>query len=264
MLEEEFNLLALQATTHPGAPLVLVSGPGARALGINAGVGAFGPGFRANATIGRAVRLVLLNIGGARPGAGDQSTQAQPSKYTYCAGENEDETPWGTYRAHLGAAADETIVVVAALESPHNINDHGSYSAEQILTTVAHTMATSGSNSNYLGISDSFLFLCPEHAAVIAADGMGRQEIQRVLFEKARVPLAAIGLGQRMHLARRHLANPRYAELGLGKPELTEWPVLSCPQDLNIVVVGGPGKHSSFAPPTGTISRSVMKKVALP
>jgi hypothetical protein len=264
MLEEEFNLFALQATTHPGAPLVLVSGPGARGLGINAGTGAFGPGFRANATIGRAVRLILLNIGGARPGAGDQSTQAQPSKFTYCAAENEQETPWETHRAHLGAAVDETVVVVAALESPHNINDHGSYSAEQILTTVAHTMATSGSNSNYLGVSDSFLFLCPEHAAVIAGDGMGRGEIQDFLFAKARIPPASIGLGQRRHLAHRHLANPRYAELDLGNPELSAWPVLSCPEDLNVVVVGGPGKHSSFAPPTGTISRSVVKKVRFP
>ena len=107
--------------------------------------------------------------------------------------------------------------MVAALESPHNINDHGSYSVEQILTTVAHTMATSGSNANYLGVSDSFLFLCPEHAAVIAADGMGRADIQNFLFERARVPVAAIGLGQRVHLAHRHLAKGVLRRIELGE-----------------------------------------------
>lgn len=263
MLEEQFNLFGLQATTHPAAPLVLVSGPMTSTLGINAGVGAFGPGFRANATIGRAIRLILLNIGGARPGLGDQSTQGQPSKYSYCAGENDAETPWEPYRVHRGAASEETVVVVAALENPHNINDHASFTAEQILTTAANTMATSGSNGNYLGISDPWLFLCPEHAAVIAGDGFSRADIQRFLFESARVPLAAIGLGQRRYLAYRHRANPRYDELGLGDPELTHWPIMTSPEDLNIVVVGGPGKHSSFAPPTGAISRSVMKKLVL-
>ena len=86
---------------------------------------------------------------------------------------------------------------------------------------------------------------------------------QGFLFEKVRVPLNAIGLGQRMHLADRHKVNPRYDELGLANPGLTEWPIMTRAEDLN-VVIGGPGKHSCFAPPTGAISRSVMKKVVLP
>ena len=91
MLDPTFNLFAVQATTHPCAPCVIVNGPIAHELGINARYGAFGPGVRANATIGRAVRLTLMNVGGASPGVLDRSTQGQPAKYAYCEAENEAE-----------------------------------------------------------------------------------------------------------------------------------------------------------------------------
>jgi hypothetical protein len=261
MLEQPFNLYGLQATTHPAAPLVLVSGPRAGELGVNAGVGAFGPGFRANASIGRAVRLILINLGGARPGIGDQATQGQPAKYAFCVAENDAESPWEPLRVARGAAADDTVVIVAALENPQNINDHGSYTAEQVLTTIAGSMTSAGSNSNYLGVSDLFVFLCPEHAEVIAARGFSRRDVQEYLFEKARVRVETIGEGQRAHLRHRHRINPRYEELGLADTNRAEWPVMTRPEDLNIVVVGGAGKHSAFSAPTGTISRSVMRKM---
>jgi hypothetical protein len=261
MLEPQFNLYGLQATTHPAAPLVLVSGPQAAALGMNSGAGAFGPGFRANASIGRAVRLVLLNLGGARPGILDRATQGQPSKYTYCIAENDEESPWVPHRVHLGFQPDETIVIVAALENPHNINDHGSFTAEQILTTIAGTMATGGSNSNYLGGTDPYLFLCPEHAVQIAQEGFSREDVQDFLFERARMPRSRMGAGQWSYLRDRHRANPRYKELGLDDPDLDEFPAMTDPRDLNIVVVGGAGKHSSFAPPTGALGRSAVRKL---
>ncbi|MCH9018349.1 MAG: hypothetical protein IIB89_11395, partial [Chloroflexi bacterium] len=89
-----FNLYAIQATTHPCAPLMIINGPIRSALGLNSSSGAYGPGWRANATIGRALRLVLLNVGGAHPGVGDMSTQGAPSKFSYCVAENEEENPW--------------------------------------------------------------------------------------------------------------------------------------------------------------------------
>ena len=265
MLEERFNLYGLQATTHPAAPMVLVSGPIATRLGINSGEGAFGPGWRANATIGRAMRLILLNIGGARPGVLDLSTQGQPSKYTYCVAENDNETPWELHREHLGFTRADSIVVVAAIENPHNINDHGSYSGEQILTTIAGTMAAAGSNALLLGGTagemDPYLFLCPEHAQQLAQDAFARSEIQQFLFEKARVPISKIGSGQLNFLRQRHRANPLYEQLALGDADLTDLPTLARPSDLNIVVVGGAGKHSAYAPSTGTLSLSVSSKL---
>ena len=84
LIDPRFNLLGVQATTHPCSPLLIVSGPESKRLGMNSGAGAFGPGCRANATLGRAVRLILMNLGDARPGQGDMSTQGSPAKYSFC------------------------------------------------------------------------------------------------------------------------------------------------------------------------------------
>ena len=97
MADERFRLAEIQPTTHPVAPLVIVNGPIVKKLDINSKTGAFGPCWRANATIGRAIRLILLNIGGALPGKLDLSTQGQPSKYTYCIAENEEDSGSVTY-----------------------------------------------------------------------------------------------------------------------------------------------------------------------
>src|SRR4051812_40449555 len=108
MCEEPFNLYGVQATTHPCAPLVIVNGPIAREVGMNGGHNAFGPGNHANATLGRAIRLALLNIGGALPGSGDMSTFGSPSKYSYCVAENEAESPWEPLHAERGFPGDST------------------------------------------------------------------------------------------------------------------------------------------------------------
>src|SRR3989338_7966781 len=99
MLDPAFNLYGVQATTHPVAPLVIVHGPVAARLGVHAGSGCFGPGFRANATIGRALRLILMNVGGAWPGRHDMATQGSPAKFAYCIAERVDASPWWPWRA---------------------------------------------------------------------------------------------------------------------------------------------------------------------
>src|SRR5690349_4749832 len=98
----EVNLRGVNATTHPVAPMVIVHGEIAERCGFNAGIGAFGPGNRANATVGRAVRLVLLHVAGARPGSGDAATHGQPAKYTFCAAEHLAASPWGSYAESRG------------------------------------------------------------------------------------------------------------------------------------------------------------------
>ncbi len=126
MCEEPMNLYGVQATTHPCAPLVIVNGPVARELGINAGHNAFGPGTRSNATIGRAIRLALLNIGGAMPGLGDMATFGAPSKYSYLVAENEAASPWEPLHVELGLPAEVSAVTIVGAECPHNVNDHES------------------------------------------------------------------------------------------------------------------------------------------
>src|SRR6185312_16193652 len=105
LCQPEVNLRGVNATTHPVAPLVIVHGDIVERAGFNAGAGPFGPGNRANATVGRAVRLVLLHLAGAIPGSGDAATQGQPSKYTYCAAENLAESPWESYARSRGVDA---------------------------------------------------------------------------------------------------------------------------------------------------------------
>lgn len=250
--QEAFNLYAIQTTTHPCAVLVIVSGPIARELGLNAGYGAFGPGSRTNATIGRAVRLTLMNVGGARPGVLDRATQGTPAKYTYCVAENEAASPWEPLRVSLGFAPADSVVTVVAGEGPHNVNDHGSTSADSLLQQIAGTMAIPGSNNVYMK-GDSYLFLGPEHARQLAAEGLGRADVQRQLFERARVPRDRFGPGQLAH-----------AEAGFG-PEEVELAreglrIGHSPDDIRLLVVGGAGRHSSWVPTFG-LSRSCSELV---
>jgi hypothetical protein len=105
MARPEFNLAGVQGTTHPVAPLVMVNGPIRERIGINCGSNVFGQGFRANATIGRAVRLVLINIGQGIPGKTDMATFGTPCKFSYCAGENEENSPWDGCHRQRGDGA---------------------------------------------------------------------------------------------------------------------------------------------------------------
>src|SRR5688572_28062782 len=112
MAQPQFNLLWVQATTNPVAPFVVVNGPIRARIDINCGRGALGPGRRANATIGRALRLIMLNIGGAIPGEVDKAVLGQPGKFTFCLGEFEEESPWEPLHVELGLARSSSAVCV--------------------------------------------------------------------------------------------------------------------------------------------------------
>ncbi len=254
MLDPAFNLYGVQATTHPVAPLLLVSGPAARRLGMHAGAGVFGPGNPANATLGRAVRLCLWNLGGARPGAGDMATQGSPAKYTYAIAEREDASPWPPLHASLGFPAEESVVTVFGGEAPHNVNDHVSQRAANLLAVVADTAATLGSNVGwYLVQSQLLVVFGPEHAATIAADGLSRTDVQRYLYEHARLPLRRRRLGGMWGIH----DWPRWMETAADDALL---PIVPGPEDILVMVAGGPGKHSSVLP-NCCFSRAVSRVV---
>lgn len=258
ILDGRFDLLGVQTTTHPVGPFVLVSGPEAERLGVHGGAGAFGPGHRANATIGRAIRLILLNLGGARPGVLDGATMGSPAKYTYCVAENERESPWEPLRVALGFSLEDSVVVVAGLESPHNINDYRSANADQILTSIAGVMST-GERS--IGGATPFLFLCPEHARDIAAGGYRRKDVQRFIFERARTPVELLGDGQLQHLLTYYREHPRFRELGLDRPDVRSIPLVARPEDLIVAVVGGAGRHSMWAGSMGSLTHYVARRL---
>src|SRR5688572_4389338 len=247
-----FNLDSVQATTHPVAPLIVVNGPIGREIGINSGYNAFGQGFRANMTIGRAVRLVLMNIGGGLPGTGDRSTQGTPAKIAYCVAENEAESPWEPLHVEAGLARDVSTVTVFGCEGPHNIQDHYSNTGLGVLRTVAGAMGQAGSN-NLLGRGWPLLSLGPEHAATIARDGYTKTTVKQFLFEHARFPLGRLGAEYRRYQVERQ----RVVDA-----DDTMVPIVRAPEDISIIVAGGAGKHSAWQPTFGDGTRPTRRVIA--
>jgi hypothetical protein len=248
MLAPEYNLHGVLATTHPCASLLIVNGPVRTSLGINSGTNCFGQGTRANAVIGRAVQLLTMNIGGARPGSMDRSTQGSPAKYSWCFGENEEESPFEPYSVRRGFAPGESVVTVAATEGPHNINDHGSTTGEGLLMTIAGTMAQTGSNNLYVK-GPHFLVLGPEHAATLHRDGWTADTLRERLWEQARVPVADVSEENRR----------QFEDWGV-QPDGDFYTVSTGPEMLHILVAGGAGKHSAWIPSfgaTAAVSRAV-------
>jgi hypothetical protein len=238
IVRPEWNLQAIQATTHPAAPLVVIHGPIAERIGANWGYGCFGPGNRANASIGRAVRLVLLNIGGGRPGDGDQSVQGQPSKYTYCIAENVEDSPWPAFHTTRGLDAEQSAVTVFGGTNPENVNDHVS-GPEGILLTMSSVIATMGSNNTWNPMCEVACVFGPEHAQTIAREGWTREDVAHYLFEHARLPLRTLKRGGQwgMHYW------PRWMLAETDDDALM--PVAHDAADLLVWVAGALGKHSS-------------------
>jgi hypothetical protein len=249
LLRPEVNMLGVQATTHPAGFMLLFNGPYAQRIGIPAGSGLLGPGFRASATIGRAIRLCQMNIGGALPGAADRSTHGSPAKFSLCFRENVEESPWDPYHVELGFDQDEDTVTVLSCEGPHNINDHVSTAPLGLLRTFATSLTSIGKNSPYLRDSDFFLGFGPEHAHQLANEGWSKQDVREYLFAYARMRFEDWKVGG-MHAM---YPVPKYFS-ALGDGDLV--PIVDQPEDIRIIVIGGPGRHSCWFPSFG-VNRSV-------
>ena len=248
----EFNLSGVNATTHPVSLFLLVSGPAAERLGVHGGAGCFGPGFPANATLGRALRLIQLTIAGAWPGRGDRATQGTPAKLAFCAAENATQSPWPPFHTTRGLAPQESAVTVFGCEGPHNIQDHGSNTALGTMRTIAGAMGQAGSN-NILARGSPVLAFGPEHAATVAAEGWSREDVQRYLFEHARYPLAELSdefFGAVQDHVSQGVPVPPFARDALA-------PIADGPESIHVIVAGGPGKHSCWLPTFGGMTRPV-------
>ncbi len=250
MLEPQFNLAGVQATTHPVAPLLVVHGPVAAELGLNSGSGVLGPGFAPNATLGRAIRLILLNVGLARPGQGDLSTHGGPAKFTYCMTENMADSPWPEYHTSVGFAERDSAVSVIGLEAPHNVEDHQSTTGVRLVNIVADAMRQLGHNSWVISKGNDFLVLFgPEHAQMLGRDGWSREDVQRYLYHRACRPVAEVmesgnWVGREWPVWMNALAE---------RPEALVPPVRR-PEEIRVMVAGGPGKHSAVMPGFGSTS----------
>jgi hypothetical protein len=249
----QLNLRGVNATTHPVAPLLIVHGPIAERTGFNAGFGAFAPGHRANATVGRALRLLLLHAAGATPGDGDVSTQGQPAKYTYCVAENIVQSPWGAYHHSVGVMSGSAVTIHCG-EGPHNFHDMEAETARPILDKAASVAATLGSNNGCIAEAEFFVLLGPEHAATIAASGWTRADVSAYLFEKTRLPARVLRAAFESTLW------PAWMR-ALDDDDMQ--PMTERPDHFRVLVVGGPGKHSCLVPSWG-VTKSVTVAIEEP
>jgi hypothetical protein len=167
-------------TTSGPAILLIVNGPVARELDINSRESLFGPGWRANLTIGRALRLVMRNVCGTLPGTLDMSTLGNPGKLSYVIGENEEDSPWAPFHVDRGFRADQSTVTVMAADGPCQIFNQLSDTPEQLLLTMADNMRISG---GVVGQTYYVVILPGEHLKVVADAGWSKHQVQKFLFE---------------------------------------------------------------------------------
>ncbi|HEU5194112.1 MAG TPA: hypothetical protein VFW70_05175 [Methylomirabilota bacterium] len=175
-----FALIGVSGTTDAVAPLLILNGPVRTALQVNCGTGVLGPGFRANATIGRAVRLVWANVGGA--GATSMSTFAQTGRYTYCIGEYEEESPWEPLHVEHGFAPGDSTVAALAAEAPQVVADTSNRTAREIAASIARSGEAIASHIRG-AFGDTLLVVAPEHARTIAGDGWSKADLREFVWE---------------------------------------------------------------------------------
>jgi hypothetical protein len=216
---------AWQSTSGP-SPLIVVNGPVRARLGINYQGGVFGPGFRANATIARAVGLIVRNGYGIRPQELEQATQGLPGRWSLCLGENEEMSPWEPLSVVGGLAPGVDAVSAVLIRTCEYVDNRGTDSPEAVLTDLADTLARMGA---YLGggHSSGGLVLGPEHAQLFGRHGYSRADVQQWLFEHAvreRADLAGAGKGESP------VSDP--AQAG------TPFPMMPSAKDIPILVAG--------------------------
>lgn len=252
---DEFNLLGLQTTTGSATTAVIVNGPIAAKVGMNGEGNALGPGNRANATIGRAVRLALQNIGGARPGETDMATLGQPGKFTFCLAENEAASPWPPLHVERGFGSDESVVTVFGASGIVEIVDSASVQPEDLVQTYAESMLIPGTAGarGLLGGGQPLLVMPPEHARIFAQAGWDKARLQGALFERAAMPVGRLSSALRAHITRLAAA--------CGEPPADVIRVARVPADILVVVAGGVGIKAAYVPSWGGGTRAVSRRV---
>ena len=250
LLRDEFNLNGVQGTMHGVAPLMIVNGPYGKKIGINGSNGCFGPGFRANATIGRAIRLMLLNLGGGIAGVASATVFATPLRYTACITENTERSPWETIAAARGHALDDNTLTCAMVESPRLCYDDASQDSERLLTGLADSMSAMCSWNQHVR-SDMVVAMGPEHATICSRAGMSRADVHAWLIKHAGRKVRDLkgGGNWRPERARALNIDPNDDERFV--------PVIKDARDLHLIVAGGWGPLTAMCHGWGGGSRAV-------
>lgn len=253
MDKEPFNFHGSTASTGGSAPLLIVSGPVADEIGMNADVNLFGPGNRANSTIGRATRLILRNVFQMLPGISDKSTQGNPGKYSFCIAERSRGNPWPLLCETQGYPAGTSSVTVYAGGGFCNVENHGGNTPEHILRSVADAMA----NYGCITLGQSVVILAPEHMKIIGDAGWSRERVQDYLYSQAKRSVAG------MESVGKFRDREYDTQHGEKAHALTEKDFLHrglTPEDILVTMGGGDaGGHSCFIPSWSRGRGSIMQ-----
>lgn len=242
MTAPEFNWHGSLASTMGSAPMIVVSGPVAERIGMNGGVNVFGPGNRANATIGRAVRLIIINVTGGVPGLLDRATLGHGGKYSMCFTENMEHSPWEPLHVQRGFSPEESAVTAMAVQGPHQLGDHVSNTPEALLDTFAQHMSVYGPGHGEFAVAIS-----PEHALIFRNAGWSKRQAAEYLH---RVAISRVS--ERSAIG---------GATGQGQQARN---VVATADGLMLLVAGGDAGGFSSLIPTwagGNISRSVTRRV---
>jgi hypothetical protein len=239
----DLDTAEMQATTHAISPLLIVNGPAADWCGVTSGFGVLGPGpaNRANMSIGRALRLVMTNIGGARPGVSDMALHGHPGKLAMCLAEDEAASPWEPLHVSLGYEATDAVLTVVGTEGPHSVisvtDADDPTSAERLLRSVAAVVGNLGSNNAHFHRGTAVVMLNPDHAAVLAVAGLTRADVQQRIWELSRHRRGDL-----------RAYNPNFAGRGADDDLLASVPA---PSDILVLIAGGGGLYSMVFPSWG-------------
>jgi hypothetical protein len=229
LTDKGFPLEFIQVTTNPMTPFLLINGPIRQTLDINSGTGCLGPGWRANATIGRAIRLILQNVGGALPGVYSKSSFASPLRYSYICGENEEENPWTPFHVDQGFSSHDSTVTVFKASNYCNVSGGEGVGPDEILRQIASNMPPM-----YGGGDGALLLIGVNHARALYEAGLTKRDIREKLWAQARLPEGhfAADFAAMEHAAGRGADGMLWRTQG--------------PERIYVIVAGGPGPQDVY------------------
>lgn len=246
LVQPEFDLVGVATSTKGSAPLLIINGPVRREIEVNCGGDVFGARFRANATIGRTVRLLIINVGRSRPNELDRGTLGHPGRFSYCIGEDEEGSPWEPLHVERGCGPEDSAVTVFGGEGMRLVNVHYN-TAEAVLAGVADTLASTGiyNDHNIVRRAPCVVVFAKEHRDLLAGAGWTKQAIRESIFEEAVLSPEAL---------RR-----------VGSDADGPVPVLERPEDILLIAAGGvAGRFAGVIPGWSWQSQPVTERVEFP
>lgn len=253
LADPRFDLLGVSTTTNPDTPLMIVNGPIAKRLKMNSGTNALGRGWQANATIGRAMHLIINNIGGSRPGITDMSCLGHPGEFAMCLAENEEKNPWTPLHVDLGYPKDANVVTVVPTEGMQNFVASG-FPSEGYLGLIADYLA--GLERTIRGVV--LVFIAQDTAAMLAREGWTKDKVKQYILDHARMPFSKY---KRKFIDTRKVgAVPDWILKTTDPNALIPMPLIG---ELTILVSGGTGEKSMVMPVWNGYKKVLSKEIKL-